>query len=352
MTWFKGRRNAVTRTGAARPGKAFIPQKDLPQKEGSSGAVQGHIGYRMMINTWLLSHRSNARESFARLRAEPLQSLMTTLVIAIALALPAGLWVATSNLQQLSGSWQNSARISVFIDREAAPGVVQRLIDTVEGLPLLAAVKYISPEAALKEFQEAGGFGEILTLLDENPLPGVLLVSPEVALANDIAGLNTLVADLGHLSGVTDVQLDMQWLQRLQQILEMAERVSVLLGVTLSLGVLLVVGNTIRLAIENRRDEILVVKLVGGTNAFVRRPFLYIGFWYGLSGGAMAWTGVTLGGLWLDSSVTGLAMLYQSSFSLVGMGGRGLFILTVLGGLLGLLGAALAVARHIARIEP
>jgi len=204
----------------------------------------------------------------------------------------------------------------------------------------------------LEEFQAAAGFGDALALLDVNPLPGVLLVSPEAVLANDISNINTLVKDLNTLPGVAEVQLDRQWLRRMQQILEMGQRVAVLLGFTLSMGVLLVLGNTIRLAIENRRDEILVVKLVGGTNAFVRRPFLYTGLWYGLSGGLMAWVGVTLGGLWLDSTVTGLAVLYQSSFSLVGTGWQGLVILTLLGGALGLLGAGLAVSRHIAGIEP
>lgn len=346
MNRFKRSRSSVNSVGKTRT------DRELPKIDSSVRAVQGRIGFGAIIDSWSLSHRSNARESFARLWAEPLQSLMTILVIAIAIALPAALWVAISNLQQLSGSWQNSARISVFIDRGAEPKVVQSLIDTVQDVPQLEAVKYISPEAALEEFQAAAGFGDVLALLDDNPLPGVLLLSPGSALSNDLKRLNDLVDELNQLTGVSEVQLDMQWLQRMQQILEMGERVSLLLGFTLSLGVLLVVGNTIRLAIENRRDEILVVKLVGGTNAFVRRPFLYTGLWYGLLGGLMAWLGVTLGGLWLDSAVSGLAALYQSSFSLVGTGWRGLLILIGLGGLLGLLGAALAVGRHIARIEP
>lgn len=346
MSWSKRSRSSVPGIKSTRGGKA------LPAKESLAGAVQGRIGFGAIINSWALSHRSNGRESFARLWAEPLQSLMTVLVIAIAIALPAALWVAVANLQQLSGSWQKSARISVFIDRGATPEVVQGLIATVQDLPQLDTVKYISPDAGLQEFQRVAGFGDALALLDSNPLPGVLLASPDSVLSGDVMRLSGLVDELNQLPGVAEVQLDMQWLQRMQHILEMGERVSVLLGFTLSLGVLLVVGNTIRLAIENRRDEILVVKLVGGTNAFVRRPFLYTGLWYGLSGGLMAWLAVTLAGLWLDSTVTGLAALYQSSFSLAGIGWRGLLVLTTLGGALGLLGAALAVARHIARIEP
>ncbi len=321
-------------------------------REVSGGAVLRRLGWGNRVDGWLDSHRNNGRDSLARLWAEPVQSMTTILVIAIAIALPAALWVAVSNLQQLSGSWQNSARVSVFIDKDIAPKLTQQLIDKVRLMPQIETVDYISPEAALNEFQQASGFGEVLALLDVNPLPGVLVLSPTPELVSDIAGMTVLLDELGTLVGVADAQLDMQWLQRLQQILEMGRRMAVLLGFTLALGVLLVIGNTIRLAIESRRDEILVVKLVGGTNGFVRRPFLYTGLWYGLFGGMIAWVGVVLGGIWIDHKVVSLAVLYQSSFSLIGIGGEGLLVLAILGAALGLLGATLAVGRHIARIEP
>jgi len=148
------------------------------------------------------------------------------------------------------------------------------------------------------------------------------------------------------------VQLDMKWLQRMQQILDIGRQITVLLGGALSLGVLLVVGNTIRLAIENRREEILVVKLVGGTNGFVRRPFLYTGLWYGVFGGLIAWLGVVIAQFWLGATVTRLAALYQSDFALKNIGLDGMLVLIALGGILGLVGAALAVGRHIAQLEP
>jgi cell division transport system permease protein len=321
-------------------------------KEAPAGAVQGHVGFGIKIGSWLSSHRDNSRESLIRLWTEPVQSLMTVLVIAIAIALPAALWIAVSNLQQLSGSWQNSARISMYINKNQTESVIQDLIDGVEEMPQVETVKYIAPEVALGEFKQTSGFGEVLTLLDANPLPGVLLLTPIPELIDDPGGMTVLIDELSGLKGIAEVQLDMQWLQRLQQILALGRRVSVLLGLALALGVLLVVGNTIRLAIESRRDEILVVKLVGGTNGFVRRPFLYTGLWYGLFGGLIAWVGVILGGLWINHAVVDLAILYKSNFSLVGIGGGGLGILMILGGTLGLLGAALAVSRHIARIEP
>jgi len=339
----------VNRFGRSR---ASVVKAAKTVKEGPVGAVQSTVRFSERIESWWRNHRSNARESLLRLTVEPVQSLMTILVIAIAMALPAALIVAVSSLQQLSGNWQNSARISVFMHVDAAPDVVQRLQDTVRAMPQIEQVTYISPQAALEEFQLASGFGEALSLLGTNPLPAVLLLSPRADLINDISGLSALVDDLEQISGIDGVQLDMQWLQRMQHILEMGQRVVILVGFTLALGVLLVVGNTIRLAIESRRSEILVVKLVGGTNAFVRRPFLYTGLWYGLFGGMVAWAGVVLGGFWLASTVAVLANLYQSDFALVGLDFRGLLVMMILGGTLGLLGAALAVGRHIARIEP
>lgn len=321
-------------------------------RENGAGAVHGRLSVSSVFDSWLASHASNARVSLIRLMDEPLQTLMTTLVIAIALALPAVLWVAVANLQSLSGSWQTTTRISLFIDKGASTETTENLIKAVESLTQFDEVTYVSPEVALEEFQTASGFGEVLALLDENPLPGVLLLSPKPALGREPESLQALIDQLEQMTGVAEVQLDMQWLQRMQQILAMAQRVAILLGVALSLGVLLAVGNTIRLAIESRRDEILVVKLVGGTNGFVRRPFLYTGLWYGLAGGALAWLGVALAGLWLGKTVSELALLYQSSFSLQGPGAMGLLLLAFLGGILGLLGAALAVGRHIASIEP
>ena len=160
------------------------------------------------------------------------------------------------------------------------------------------------------------------------------------------------MAKLQGMALVDDVMLDMKWMQRLQAMLEVGERLAFSLGLALALGVLLIIGNTIRLAIENRRDEIVVVKLVGGTNAYVRRPFLYTGIWYGVIGGMLAWVLVALGLQWISGPVGHLAELYQSLFHLIGLGFVGLVALLLIGAGLGLLGAWLAVARHLSSIEP
>ncbi len=283
---------------------------------------------------------------------EPLQSVMTMLVVAIALALPAMLYVGVSSLQQLSGSWDSSAQMTLFLKKGAKDKAIKSMIKQLEANSDLAEIHYISPNQALDALQDSAGFGGALNLLDENPLPPVLLVVPIAEIEADVPRVEQLVETLAKHPLVDEVQLDMKWLQRMQQILNIGRQITVLLGGALSLGVLLVVGNTIRLAIENRREEILVVKLVGGTNGFVRRPFLYTGLWYGVFGGLIAWLGVVIAQLWLGATVGRLAALYQSDFALKSIGLDGMLALIALGGILGLVGAALAVGRHIAQLEP
>lgn len=305
-----------------------------------------------MLRAYFHSHRQNAQESFHRLAGEPVQSVMTMLVVAIALALPAMLYVGVSSLQQLSGNWDSSAQMTLFLKKGAKSEAIEHLITQLEANTNLAEIHYISPAQALDALQNSAGFGDALTLLDENPLPPVLLVVPVANIEADVPKVERLIKTLSGEPLVDEVQLDMKWLQRMQQLLEIGRQITVLLGGALSLGVLLVVGNTIRLAIENRREEILVVKLVGGTNGFVRRPFLYTGLWYGVIGGIMAWLGVVFAQLWLGGTVTRLAALYQSDFALKSFGLDGMLVLTAFGGALGLVGAWLAVGRHIAELEP
>jgi len=323
-----------------------------PAQPRRSGAMENRRRLNSTLRAYFHNHQQNAAESFERLAAEPLQSLMTMLVVAIALCLPAMLYVGVSSLQQLSGSWESSAQMTLFLQKGASDNAIKKLITGLEVNSELAEVQYISPLQALDALQDSGGFGEALTLLDENPLPPVLLVVPIADIEGDVPRIEQLLRTLSAQPLVDEVQLDMKWLQRMQQILDIGRQITLLLGGALALGVLLVVGNTIRLAIENRREEILVVKLVGGTNSFVRRPFLYIGLWYGACGGVIAGAGVVLAQFWLGATVLRLAALYQSDFSLQGLGAGGMLVLIALGGALGLIGAALAVGRHIAQLEP
>ena len=318
----------------------------------SSGATGQKIRLRDRLRGYLLNHRQVCMLTLQRLLKEPLQTLMTALVIAIALGLPAGLYVGVSNLQQLGDGFDSTARLTLFLSRNARVEAINRLRETLEKFPDIAEVEYVSREQALAEFKITSGFGEALAMLDENPLPPVLLIEPASGIQGDTVAVNALVERLKGQALVDDVQLDMKWIQRLQGILEVFYRLTLTLGIMLALGILLVIGNTIRLAIENRRDEIVVVKLVGGTNGYVRRPFLYTGLWYGVFGGLLAWLLVTISLSWLAGSVANLASLYQSNFALTGLGFSGFVALPLMAGALGLLGAWQAVARHLAAIEP
>ncbi|HKJ77643.1 MAG TPA: permease-like cell division protein FtsX, partial [Gammaproteobacteria bacterium] len=227
----------------------------------------------------------------------------------------------------------------------------QGLAGTLRAGKDIAEVRYISAEQALAEFRQLSGFGDALDALQANPLPPVLVVRPGPAI-NGPDAVGGLVKRLRQRPDVDMAQLDMQWVKRLYALMEIGQRGVWVLGALLALAVLLVVGNTIRLAIQNRRDEIVVVKLVGGTDAFIRRPFLYSGAWYGLLGGVIAFA-LVQGALGvLSSPVHHLAGLYHSGFRLDGLGVATTAYLLLSGTLLGLIGSWLAVGRHLREIEP
>ena len=209
----------------------------------------------------------------------------------------------------------------------------------------------IDADQALLEFQRYSGLGNVLQTLDDNPLPAVIVLHPQVRIDHP-EKLEQLQQKIAREPLVDHVQLDMGWLRRLHEILALARQIVLSLGFLLGIGVLLVIGNTIRLAVENRRDEIIIIKLVGGTNAFVRRPFLYTGWWYGFGGGLLAIILLAIVGHWLSDSILRLASLYQSSYQLSGLDMELMTIVILGSGILGWLGAWIAVGRHLSAIEP
>ncbi len=241
--------------------------------------------------------------------------------------------------------------MSLFIKQDISEKRVQSLAKKLRGWDGVAEVRYISREQALEEFRKLSGFGGALDSLNENPLPAVLVVRP-TSEAAEPAQMELLLGKVRELKHVDLAQLDMEWVRRLSGIIELGKRGVLLLGSLLSLAILLVIGNTIRLTILSRRDEIVVTKLIGATNAFIRRPFLYTGFWYGLMGAVLAWilVGILLG--LLSNPVNRLSFLYNSQFSLGGLDLETTAILLGSGIFLGLLGSWLAVGKHLQAIEP
>lgn len=303
-----------------------------------------------MIN-YLLRHAQVLFYSLGQLVRTPFGSLATVAVIAITLALPAGLYVLLDNVQRLSGAWDSAAQLSVFLKRDGSERAALTLADKIRARPEVASVQYISRDAALAEFKRLSGFGEALSALTHNPLPAVLVVRPKPT-HNDAATLDTLKKNFQSMKEVEWVQLDLEWIKRLNAIVDLARRGLWLLAGLLALAVALIVGNTIRLAVLNRRTEIEIVKLIGGTDAFIRRPFLYTGLWQGLFGAVCAWALLALLLALLAQPVQDLAALYGSRFELHGLSAEAGLSLLALGAVLGWLGARLAVGRHLRAIEP
>ncbi len=303
------------------------------------------------LRNYLLRHAQTLFYAIGQLSRTPLATLMTTAVIAIALAMPTGLHVLLKNMQGVLSGWDSAAQISLFLEHNTSEQAALGLAEQLRGHPTILEVEYISAQQAMAEFQRLSGFGEALNALEENPLPPVLVVQPTLD-RQDPQALQALVEELRAEATVDLAQLDMEWVERLYALMEIGKRGVWLLAGLLALAVILVVGNTIRLMIQNRRDEIVIIKLIGGTDAFIRRPFLYTGFWYGILGALLAFIMVELSLLALAGPVNSLAVLYNSHFRLGGMD----FLTTggLMGGglLLGLLGSWLAVGRHLRSVEP
>jgi cell division transport system permease protein len=303
------------------------------------------------MKQWLERHAQTTIGSLGRLWQQPFATLLTVLVIGIALALPACLHVLVQNVRAASGGWSNALDVSVYMKQSTKLDETRRVAERVRKRRDVAEVTVVEADDALEEFRKNSGFGEALEALKDNPLPHALVVRPAEGFREpgQIAGLTE---ELKALPGVDIVQLDTEWVSRFNAILDVVRRVVFLAAGLFALGILVIVGNTIRLDIENRRDEIEVTKLVGGSDAFVRRPFLYNGVWYGLGGGLVAWLIVAVVILVLGEPVRNIAGLYGSTFSLRGLGGQGSLALVVGGIVLGWLGSFIAATRELRGIEP
>jgi cell division transport system permease protein len=301
------------------------------------------------LRRYLALHRDNCVDAVARLASQPFASSLTILVIAIALALPAMLRVAVNNADTVSDTWQSAADVTVYLKLDVTEEAARGAARSLEARDDVAAVTLIDRDEALAEFRAKSGFGEALDALDANPLPHTLVVRPASGLAADVEALAKII---GTLPETDLVQVDTAWVERLRAMLALAGRLVDFATVLLGLAVAIVVGNTIRLEILNRSVEIEVTKLVGGTDAFIRRPFLYLGACYGLAGAVVAGIVVAAGVLALGPPVRALATLYGSGFALRGLSLAESALLLAGGALLGWAGAGLAAARHLKAIEP
>jgi len=305
----------------------------------------------LSINAYFARHAQVLVGSLGRIVHQPFATLMTMGVIAIALALPLFLSLLLQNARIATGNWNEAYDLSVYMDKKTGTGRVQSLSKQLKARGDVAAVRIITADQALAEFRNDSGFGKALDALSDNPLPDTLVVTPTLT-ASTPQGTETLKAAIAAMSDVQTVQIDTEWVKRLHAMLDLLRRVVLLTGGLLGVGIVLIVSNTIRLDILNRRAEIEVMKLVGASDGFARRPFLYSGIWYGLGGGLLALTLVAIASTVLARPVAQLAFLYGSDFRLEGLKlvvGLGVLSLAVA---LSWLGSWLAATRHIRAIEP
>jgi cell division transport system permease protein len=288
--------------------------------------------------------------ALGRLARQPFASLLTVLVIAVTLALPAAMHLIIKNVESVSGSWANALDFSVYLASGASADDAARLTELIGSRADVEQVTLIPADRALEEFKSLSGFGAALDQLAANPLPHTIIVRPSAA--NTEQSMALLHEELANLPEVELVQVDTEWVQRFHAILDMLERAIVIGAALLGAVIIVVIGNTIRLDIQNRREEIEVTKLIGASNAFVRRPFLYSGLWYGLGGGLLALLLVAYGLVALREPASRLAGLYDSSFRIVALSLPESLAIVATGVLLGLTGSWLAAARHMRRIEP
>lgn len=296
------------------------------------------------MKNYLREHVRVFLATLGTLARTPLATLMTVAVIGITLALPAGLFAVTRALQNLSGGWDRSGEISAFLKSTTDAREAQALRTRIQRWPDVDAVTYLTPGEALAEFRRLSGADTALQLLADNPLPGVLLVRPH---PQDAAGLQDLLARLRAQAEVETAHLDLQWVQRLQALLRIGERAVLILAVLLALGVMLIVGNTIRLAVLNRQAEIEIMTLVGATRAFVRRPFLYSGMLQGALGGLAASLLILASAWLLATPLRELLSLYGDDIRLPTLIARDGLYLVLLGSGLGYIAARFAVQRHL-----
>jgi cell division transport system permease protein len=298
------------------------------------------------LNSWFASHRNCAADALRRMMGQPMTTLMTLMVIGIALLLPALLYIAAANISQFSGSLSQSNQITAYLDDNISTTDIESLLDTVSAHTLVSQVYLTTPAQAAAEFAQWSGLGEVLVALAENPLPASIHVQ-----ATDAAATSSLLLAqwLGEQPGVTMVQTDQDWLQRLDSAVSLVTRsAQVLIGI-LALAVLFITGNSIRSLIAGRAAEIKVMTLIGASRAYVARPFLYLGLCYGLLGATLAWL-MLLGMLMIvRQPAVELLAFYGEQYVFVGLSLRASMILLTGGAALGWLGARLSVSRHLSQ---
>lgn len=297
------------------------------------------------LATWFDHHVYSLVASVGRMLHKPWATALTIGVMAVAITLPLGLWAALGNVERFTGTVEQSRQISLFLKPQVTLERARALAGELRGRGDIATLDLRTPEQGMEELRRSSGLGEAISAVDGNPLPSVLIVTPK--------GDETLLADsLRTLPDVDVVQHDAAWRQRLDQWLRFGVRLAWVLAALLGLGALLVVGNTVRLDIQSRREEIAVLQQLGATDGFIRRPFLYLGLSYGLVAGLLALALLTAADHALREPLAALAQSYGSQFALHGFDLANAVAIVIGAGLLGWIGAGLVTGHYLRQTRP
>lgn len=295
---------------------------------------------------WLENHLRAFLFGLGELLRTPVASIMTLLVIGIAMAFPSGLYALLQNAQQFAQQWHNDPTISVYLQPHLQEEQVTALIKKLQAHPDIAKVSYISPAQGLQEFKQQVQLQAALRILPENPLPGIIVITPRITL--DLkTNAQSLISFLNQLPNVDTTQLDTLWVERLYELMALGKRITYGLMLLFGMGVALIVGNTLRMVTQSHRQEILVLKLIGATAAFIRRPLLYRGALYGLLGGVLACSLVNILFWWLQAPAQRLAASYGDAWHLQSLTHFSELAIVAACSLLGLIGSWVSVRHHL-----
>ncbi len=304
---------------------------------------------RVKRDSYLKVHYKQAKASLQALMVRPLGNILTLAVISMALAMPAALYLLGKNLSVASEHVTSPSQVSGYIAEQTPEARIMVIKDELESLPEVAKVEYISPQQGLDDLSQYSGFDRAISLLDDYALPGVLIITPNT---EDNQAIKQLATKVRAEQDITDVRLDEDWLTRLDAIKNLVGGIVVTLSILMLGSVFLIVGNTLRFNVLANKDEIQTMKLIGATDSYILRPYLYSGMWFGLLGALFAWIVTAVITILLNHSVEKLALLYDSRFRLIGLSWDESLLLLMLGTFLGCLAARVSAQRHLKEIEP
>ncbi len=332
-----------------RKSQNFIAYHKKPLKKTHEKA-NNSTTLNFSLSVFFIRHAQVFLSSLGRLWRQPGSSLMTASVIGITLAFPTGLFIFFTTIQTLTSQWNSSAQITLYLKHDIKHSQALLLTEKIKKTRHLTDIINISSQQALDEFKTSSEFGKALNIIENNPLPETIII--HLNSEQSVNKIENLQHQLEKDPMVDIVDLDLQWIKKLHAFMNIAKRTIVIISFVLTLAVIIIIGNTIRLDIHNRHAEIKITKLIGATNTFIRRPFLYTGFWYGFFGGLITLLILWISDFTLSTPIDNLAKLYHLSLKTDQINSSLALNILIISSTLGLVGAWISVNKHLSKIEP